>query len=232
MPARGFIKKRPRTKITKRRRRVWNKYRLTPKINSQLGSGFPVNKQLKFRYCEYLDQGLTTGVSLLQWNANSIFDPYITGTGHQPLGRDQWAAFYNHYAVISSTCTFSFSGTNSGATQASFMACAYLSDDTTVPTDIETFVESKRGTYKLVPGWSAMRTTTLKTQFNAKKFFNIKDVKDNMLRIGAPMGSDPAEIAVFSLSMNNVSGASIPLSIMAVIEYTVLFSEPKDLPQS
>lgn len=30
---------------------------------------------------------------------NSIFDPDHTGTGHQPLGRDQWALLYSHYRV-------------------------------------------------------------------------------------------------------------------------------------
>lgn len=31
---------------------------------------------------------------------NSIFDPDITGTGHQPLFRDVWASQYDYYAVI------------------------------------------------------------------------------------------------------------------------------------
>lgn len=30
---------------------------------------------------------------------NSIFDPNFTGVGHQPIGHDQWAAFYNRYRV-------------------------------------------------------------------------------------------------------------------------------------
>lgn len=35
------------------------------------------------------------------FNLNSIFDPDRTGTGHQPLGRDQYATFYNRYRVWS-----------------------------------------------------------------------------------------------------------------------------------
>jgi hypothetical protein len=30
---------------------------------------------------------------------NSLFDPNRTGTGHQPIGFDQWMAFYNRYRV-------------------------------------------------------------------------------------------------------------------------------------
>jgi len=202
------------------------------KISKSVGSGFPAQRAMKLRYCEYLDQGLTSGISLLQWNANSIFDPYITGTGHQPLGFDTWKEFYNHYAVISSKVKFTMTATNGGATQASILACAYLSDDVSVPAQITNFVESKRGSYKLIAGWNGMHAPTISSSYSAKKFFNIKDVKDNLNRIGAPVTADPADVAVFNLSMNNISGATIPLTIMAVIEYTVLFSEPKDLPQS
>lgn len=33
------------------------------------------------------------------WNMNSIYDPDRSGVGHQPLGHDQWAAFYDKYRV-------------------------------------------------------------------------------------------------------------------------------------
>lgn len=33
-----------------------------------------------------------------------MFDPDITGVGHQPLGFDQWSAFYNKYTVYGSKC--------------------------------------------------------------------------------------------------------------------------------
>lgn len=35
-----------------------------------------------------------------QFNLNSLFDPNRTGTGHQPLGFDQYTAFYNRYRVM------------------------------------------------------------------------------------------------------------------------------------
>lgn len=38
------------------------------------------------------------------FNLNSLYDPDRTGIGHQPLGRDQWIAFYNQYRVY--RCTY------------------------------------------------------------------------------------------------------------------------------
>lgn len=39
-------------------------------------------------------------VALNQFKINSIFDPDLTGTGVQPLGRDTWAAIYDYYKVL------------------------------------------------------------------------------------------------------------------------------------
>lgn len=35
------------------------------------------------------------------FRTNSIFDPDVTGTGHQPLMRDLWASQYDYYSVLS-----------------------------------------------------------------------------------------------------------------------------------
>ncbi len=32
---------------------------------------------------------------------NSLYDPDLSGVGSQPVGFDQWSAFYNRYRVIS-----------------------------------------------------------------------------------------------------------------------------------
>lgn len=51
----------------------------------------------------YFDSGqLANSVGLFQtqqFNLNSIYDPDRTGVGTQPLGRDQWAIWYNRYRV-------------------------------------------------------------------------------------------------------------------------------------
>lgn len=57
---------------------------------------------------EFNGGGIFTIVSNV-FRGNSIFDPDLTGTGTQPLGRDQWHNFYNRYRVISSTIEVSAS---------------------------------------------------------------------------------------------------------------------------
>ena len=40
------------------------------------------------------------GASGRTWMLNSIYDPDVTGTGHQPILRDLWASQYDYYAVL------------------------------------------------------------------------------------------------------------------------------------
>jgi len=51
---------------------------------------------------KYVEDNLTGNGSTIDylWNMNSTFDPNLTGTGHQPYGRDTYAALYNRYRVF------------------------------------------------------------------------------------------------------------------------------------
>jgi len=60
----------------------------------------PVAQRMRtvLRYSETVQRsGLSTYDYL--WRLNSLFDPNQTGTGHQPKGFDQLAAFYQRYRV-------------------------------------------------------------------------------------------------------------------------------------
>lgn len=50
----------------------------------------------------------------LQFRGNSVFDPDKSGVGHQPMGFDQWSAFYDHYYVKSVEATVYFESVASG----------------------------------------------------------------------------------------------------------------------
>lgn len=55
---------------------------------------------VKLPYSTLVTFGDALGVQDYVFNLNSIYDPDRTGVGHQPLGYDQWSAFYNRYRVI------------------------------------------------------------------------------------------------------------------------------------
>lgn len=55
---------------------------------------------VKLPYSTMITFGDALGAQTQIFNLNSIYDPDRSGVGHQPLGYDQWAAFYNRYRVI------------------------------------------------------------------------------------------------------------------------------------
>lgn len=199
--------------------------------------GFPNNKIVKMRYVDGVYMNPTAGTpQTFFFSANSIFDPNRTGTGHQPIGRDQWFNFYNHYCVVGSKITVNF--TYGGATTQSCPAiCAvYLTDDITLTaTSPDMLIEQGKSRWKYLPvAANSFATKTVYNTYSPKKFFNIKDIKDNVTRLGALQTVSPSEEAFFCLYIGQIDTSLDCPNVMATvtIEYSVMFSEPKELAQS
>lgn len=65
-------------------------------------SPMPQYKKTVLKYVETIDLSATTGGltgTSNQFGLNCLFDPNLTGVGHQPMGFDQWAALYKMYHV-------------------------------------------------------------------------------------------------------------------------------------
>lgn len=71
---------------------------------------------VKLNYTETVLDVSTTSPFTHQWAMNDIFDPNVTGTGHQPMGHDQLALLYNKYKVFG--CKFSIRFINETGTAA------------------------------------------------------------------------------------------------------------------
>lgn len=80
-------------------------------------TGVPDRLYVKLRYREQLSWTQAAGnLGDNVYRGNSLFDPDLTGTGGQPLGFDQWSAFYGSYTVLGSSIDVS-SQMNSGPPQ-------------------------------------------------------------------------------------------------------------------
>jgi len=67
------------------------------------GAGFADTLFVQLNYVESLN--LSNGSPRIQYTfrGNSLFDPDYTGTGHQPMYFDQYAAIYQRYRVLGSS---------------------------------------------------------------------------------------------------------------------------------
>lgn len=61
-------------------------------------SGVPQAMNVKLKYTDSIS--VTSGTAnAFTFGLNSMYDPNISGIGHQPMGYDQWTAFYDKYRV-------------------------------------------------------------------------------------------------------------------------------------
>lgn len=197
--------------------------------------GLPIRKRVILRYCETVsvNPGAAGQIGLYAWRANSLFDPNLTGGGHQPMGRDSWAAQYNRYVVHGSTALITFT-VASAATDAP-IACGLLVHSTGSPTaaSATTLMEQGNSIYRIISSSSASSSNSsvrLALNFDAAKWFGVKDILDNVSLHGAAVGSNPTSTPCFVAFVQDLAtAADLPVMyITAEIAYDVSFVEPME----
>lgn len=79
-------------------RRQFGTVRIPPSIGP-----FPRSVSVCFRYADQVSITTTAGVGFQYvFRGNSLFDPDVTSSGHQPYGFDQWSAVFQRYCVFAS----------------------------------------------------------------------------------------------------------------------------------
>lgn len=86
-----------------------------------------------------LDPGAAGSASVVVYSLNGMFDPYITGVGHQPMGFDQLNGLYNDYVVYGAMVEVSFVATDT-ANQTIVGASIY--PGATTSTDYQVYMEN------------------------------------------------------------------------------------------
>jgi len=198
-------------------------------------NGFPDSVTSVHRYSQYVNLDPSAGAASTQvFRANSLYDPDLTGVGHQPMGRDSLAAAYGHYLVTSAKITVSH--LNFGSTNYPGAWGILLDDDGTVSPDVHAVIEQAGSKYRIFPNnyLASGALTTLTYNFDARKFFDLKDPQDVKYEIGALVGTNPADGAYFVLWVGPLDGTSDlnGNAFEVLIEYTAVWSERSTLAQS
>ncbi|WP_445775552.1 hypothetical protein [Shewanella sp.] len=197
-------------------------------------TGFPKTTCVKLRYCDTvtINPGLGT-VGYHSFRANSCFDPDYTGTGHQPLGFDQWSTFYNHYIVVGAKIKITVTS-NSGPGSGMLVSGIALTDEVaTISNFTDLMEQGLTRVQKQSVHMNAQRPRATTKCYSAKKFFNVINVLDNWTRIGAKINANPVEMAYFNVwATNSTAVDQTNVDIIIELEQIVVFSEPKELSQS
>jgi len=164
------------------------------------------------------------------FSLNGLYDPNITGVGHQPLGFDQLMTLYDHYFGLKAKVHIQWmnDSTFTGA-----LVGYSITDTNAITTPLSNRLENpwtRSVPVNDVASPPIQQTVTIDlAEFFGRK---ISDLEDTTLR-GTSTGNpaDQAYLIVWSQLVN--SGASaLNVDIVVTIEYYAAFTEPKDLASS
>jgi hypothetical protein len=218
-------KTKPNRKNRKSLKRETTRFTLhRPSPMASLGSvGFPLKLRTTLKYVDTISLTISAGtVSTRQFSCNGLWDPDITGTGHQPCYFDNLGAIYDHYTVMSSRIKF----TLLALTGSGLVASLYVEDDTSTTSFVPQSAE--QGT-----GISLMQVLTTPAKsfsltWDAKQYFG-GDILDNDNLQGTVTGN-PAEQSYFTLSVSDLTGIAWSYYFTVEIEYDAIWDELKTQP--
>lgn len=86
----------------KKRRQAIRRYKKRSfyPLSRSLGSGMPDSIAMKMKYSTILTPTTTTTAQTHFYSLNNLFDPDVTGVGHQPYYFDEVSAIYARYYVM------------------------------------------------------------------------------------------------------------------------------------
>lgn len=232
MPNRTRRTRRRRRPTRATRRRRYTRRTKTRGAYGKVAKSFPLGRKFKtqLRYAEIdltLDPGTAGAAAQYVFSANGLYDPNITGTGHQPLGFDQMMAMYDHYVVIGSQIQCVFQNTDGARAQ---NVSIHLQDNATTSTDYRILLENGNCVYTtLGPATSGTDTKGLTLKCNPNKFLSrSKPLSDPDLK--GTDSANPTEQCYFVVTAAPQDAYDTQqVFFQAVIQYTVVFIEPVQL---
>lgn len=176
-----------------------------------------------------LNPGLGDVPATWTFAANGLFDPDITGVGHQPLGFDQMMTFFHNYTVLN--CRIRVNIHNADVNYPQIWGIA-ADGDSAPPTSAQQYIEQGEMVYSMTSPLGDGQTVGELSKMVSIKGFSGKDPRNDMDWSGDST-SNPNDIVylhVFTSTIQSVDGAAQTLQVL--LEYDTLFSEPKTVPQS
>jgi len=187
----------------------------------------PFPKQLfnTLTYTEVYSLNVVTGNGRFLYRANGMYDPNALGTGHQPMYFDQLTAIYDHWTVLRSRITASFS-CNSTPSHGC-VAAIYLEDDgaSYAPNALDAAERPGAVTKTWAP--LAEGACTLYHSYDASKTFGANPQAQDDLN-GTAL-ADPTEQALWALYIHDPALGSFTGYITIKIDYDVVWEEFKTI---
>lgn len=197
---------------------------------------FPIVKQISGQIYYDYQKTLTGGVGAIPTNfysVNGLFDPDVTGVGHQPIGFDQMMALYEQFTVVRAHIKVTFASAGDHA-----RVGVYLNPDTT-SASLPRLVENGLMKMGVVNGPATANGThsfcTLELTCDIPKYFG----KTREAILASPemygtIAANPTEQAYFAVCAWAAfdSSADVTVAYDVIVTYESVYWEPKKLASS
>lgn len=225
-------KKYAKRKQFKRRNMRGKRKSTVPRSNMVVSRSSPVPDRYftKLNYTDLVTLNYALALTTYQFRTNSIFDPNLTGTGHQPMGHDQLGNLYNKYRVYGCKYVITFSNTNP-AYQGEVIV--QNRPNTTLSANFEDAMESPYHQYKIL-GAETSGPKVIKGYANCAKVYGVsKQVWKTDDNYQANIGSNPSAGTILNIyAQNQTVGTALTILARVNLTYFVEFYERKILGSS
>lgn len=218
-----------RKKTNKKRRRVARKRAVKNLSMVTFGLGLPKKCLVTHKYTQNFQIQSTLGVlGTTQFTCNGMFDPDITGSGHQPMYFDQFSALYDHYTVIGSKMKITFANTSTGNASGRFVIMQQ--DDSTIASSaVDAVSENSLGSWKMLAAGDNNVHTIFK-KWSAKKTFGGSVLGNDNLQ--GTVAANPVELSVYTLGYAVGTAVTQSIDVVVEIDYIAIWDELKELASS
>lgn len=206
--------------------------------------GFPERKAVRLKYVDFISLDSTASGSatptIHHFRANSLYDPDLSSSGHQPRGFDQHALLYDHYTVIGSKIKVTFESDVDNVSPAGQYCFLVLQDTAGTPGNLIDIMEGGQGKSKFSyrpRNTDSGKSITLRQKFSPYEMFGIPKTTSllSMDELTPLCTANPLEDAIYTIGVmcQRTTSTDPPAVIARVeIEYIVVFSEKKPMVSS
>lgn len=204
----------------------------------RLPLGTPQKMFARLRYAEtFVLDPLIGSFSSFVFVANDIYDPNLTGIGHQPSYYDQMTEIYTKWVVVGSKIRVKYNSTTLNNIIPARFAILKSEDPTPLApySDTDHMLESNlMGKFKTVGNlYSANdRRPDATASYDAKKDLKLRDYQDNADIVGKITTSVNRRFYYTCAALSIGGNDPGALVFTAVIDYVVQFFEPRPIDTS
>jgi len=220
----------PGSKATKRAKTTMLVPRFRALRNNQV-SARPQSIRTQLTYHEFaLSINPAIGAAgVYVFAANGLYDPNITGVGHQPLGFDQYMALYNEYLVIGSTIKVTFNNSNNAVA----FCGIFLEDFNGTSSNMTTYVENGNGVYSVMDATATGGAVKTLTHLADIQKFSAQKIDQGDVYVGTA-AANPTDTHFYHVVIAPFDGATDLGSTLISVEirYDVVFRDPAITPAS